>query len=136
MIKMDVFDNFLSTIVENDEELIYDASCPNGIPGCASPFFDYQHIPMRYFEPLYTVQTGASGGFFHEASWLNDGPSPVWFGATSDDEMMVLVMMYLTDTTGLISNTEEVIEALESITDYGKIMILPENIQFIHNFTE
>ncbi|MCB0683650.1 MAG: hypothetical protein KDC32_22530, partial [Saprospiraceae bacterium] len=28
-------------------ELLYDASCPQGIPGCVSPYFDYQHIPMR-----------------------------------------------------------------------------------------
>ena len=42
-----------------------------------------------------------SNGILHEAQWINQGPSPVNFGLTSDDEMMVLVMMYLTDTTGV-----------------------------------
>ena len=84
------------------DELIYDASCPNAVPGCASPFYDYQHIPTMYFDDaLYPLELTASEGFRHEARYINDGPSPVWFGPTSDDEMMVMIMMYVQDTTGL-----------------------------------
>ena len=71
---------------------LYDASCAQGLPGCPSPYFDYQHIPMRYFEPLHPVNW--SNGIIHEATWINDGPVPLGFGPTSDDEMMVLIAFY------------------------------------------
>ncbi len=73
-------------------ELIYDASCPLGIPGCPTQFFDYRHIPLRYWEPLLPLKW--SNGLIHEATWVNDGPAAVNFGPTSDDEMMVLIAFY------------------------------------------
>lgn len=73
-------------------EQIYDASCPQGIPGCPTPWYDYQHIPLRYWEPLLPVKWG--NGIIHEAQWVNDGPNSVNFGPTSDDEMMVLIAFY------------------------------------------
>ncbi len=88
-------------------ELIYDASCPQGIPGCISPFFDYRHIPMRYFEPLKPITINFLNGLIHEASWVNDGPASVNFGPTSNDEMMVLIVMFTTDTTGLVSGAPD-----------------------------
>ncbi|MEL7220542.1 MAG: T9SS type A sorting domain-containing protein [Bacteroidota bacterium] len=96
------------------EELIYDAACPQGEPGCFSPYFDYQHIPFRYFEPLEPIEMNFSNGLIHEASWVNDGPSPVWFGPTGDDEMMVLVMMFTLDSAGVVVvNTEEVVPQVD-----------------------
>lgn len=80
-------------------EILYDGACPQGIPGCISPFFDYQHIPPRYFDPIIPVDLNL--GIIHEASWVNDGPDPVWWGPTSQDEMMLFGMYFLTDTTGL-----------------------------------
>lgn len=73
-------------------ELIYDASCSMGIPGCPSPWYDYQHIPIRYWEPSLPVKW--VNGIIHEAQWVNEGPVSVNFGATSDDEMMVLISFY------------------------------------------
>ncbi|MBL7828042.1 MAG: T9SS type A sorting domain-containing protein [Saprospiraceae bacterium] len=73
-------------------DLIYDASCPQGIPGCPTPYYDYQHIPLRYWEPLLPIKW--SNGIIHEAKWINDGPASVNFGPTSDDEMMVLIAFY------------------------------------------
>lgn len=73
-------------------ELIYDASCPFGEPGCSAPWYDYQHIPLRYWNPLLPVKW--SDGIIHEAKWVNDGPAAVNFGPTSDDEMMVLIAFY------------------------------------------
>lgn len=74
-------------------ELIYDASCPLGVPGCPAPQYDYQHIPLHYWEPqLLPVKW--SNGIIHEATWVNDGPQSVQFGPTSDDEMMVLIVFY------------------------------------------
>ncbi len=80
-------------------EILYDGSCPDGIPDCASPFFDYQHIPTRAFPSLISVNL--TNGFLHEASYLNDGPNPVAWGPTSNDEMMLFGMMFVIDTSGL-----------------------------------
>ena len=103
-------------------ELIYDASCPRGIPGCPSPFFDYRHIPMLLFEPLLPITFNASNGIIHKASWINDGPAPVNFGPTSNDEMMVLVMMYTQDTVGLATNTLELFNPLDEISVFPNPM--------------
>lgn len=88
--------------------LIYDGACAEGVPGCISPLFDYQHIPIRYIEPLMPLTMDAANGIIHEASWVNNGPSPVYFGPTSDDEMMVLVLMYTLDTAGITTQAREV----------------------------
>jgi len=95
-------------VLGQEGEMIYDASCAQGIPGCVSPYFDYQHIPFRYFnDGFLPITMNFSNGLIHKATWLNDGPSSVNFGVTSDDEMMVLVIMYLDDITGLsVSNNE------------------------------
>jgi hypothetical protein len=97
-------------------ELIYDASCSlDGAPGCVAPFFDYQHIPIRYFDNLYALPMNP--GLIHSASYENNGPNNVWFGPTSDDEMMVMVMMYTSDTTGLDLST-----SLENIDDFKQVV--------------
>jgi type IX secretion system substrate protein len=119
-------------------ELIYDASCPGGIPGCVSPYFDYQHIPFRYIEPFMPLTFNFNNGIIHEATYINEGPGPVWFGPTSDDEMMVLVMMYTSDTTGVVfenpTAVEDLINPLEAVNVYPNPMnthttfLLPEGI--------
>jgi hypothetical protein len=86
-------------------ELIYDGACAGGLPGCVSPYFDYQHIPFRVFEPLQPINM--QNGFIHEASYRNEGPVPVGWGPTSDDEMMLVVISYIRDTTGIISSANE-----------------------------
>ncbi len=73
-------------------DFLYDAACGGGVTGCASPNYDYKHIPMRYFDPL--LKTNISTGVIHEASWKNDSGSPVYWGATSDDEMMVMIAFW------------------------------------------
>jgi Secretion system C-terminal sorting domain len=100
-------------------ELLYDAACPNGVPPCASPYFDYQHIPMRFFSPLIPVDLSA--GIIHQATWKNTGDKPLGFGVTSDDEMMVLVALYTTDTTGLSTPTQEIRE-LEGVSIFPNPM--------------
>ncbi len=102
--------------VEGD--LIYDASCAQGVPGCIAPFFDYQHIPMRYFDPLLPITISPSRGLIHEAQWINDGPSPVNFGPTSDDEMMVIILMYTEDTTGIVSDLREIDRPASHVTAF------------------
>ena len=96
-------------------DLIYDAACPQGVPGCISPLFDYQHIPMRYFQPLMPLTMNFSNGIIHEATWVNEGPSSVNFGPTSDDEMMVLILMYTDDTTGVATSIKEIYNPLDAV---------------------
>jgi hypothetical protein len=91
--------------------LIYDAGCPAGIPNCQTPTYDYQHIPMRYYAPFVSFNTNPA--VIHQATWKNYGPNPVFFGATSADEMMVMIAMYVTDTTGL--------SGITAITDVKEI---------------
>lgn len=101
---------------------IYDASCGQGIPGCVSPYFDYQHIPMRYFDELLPVRMSFIDGLIHKATWVNDGPSSLSFGPTSDDEMMVLVLMYVESLEGLTVATQEAQQTLEGVSVYPNPM--------------
>ncbi|MFK8103496.1 MAG: T9SS type A sorting domain-containing protein [Saprospiraceae bacterium] len=116
-------------------DLIYDAKCPEGVPGCPSPFFDYQHIPIRYFDPLFPANfNGSSAGVQHQAKWVNSGPSPVGFGFTSDDEMMILIIMYTNDTTGIAPTSLNEKNPLDAATISPNPMInysvieVPENL--------
>ena len=140
----------------NKGELIYDASCPQGTPGCAQPFFDYQHIPIRYFEPLYELPLNP--GFIHEAKWINNGPNPVNFGPTSQDEMMVLVMMYTESLDGVVTSLSEpkgfendlvkvypnpmydeaTVEVPESMSDVSFVLYntMGQEVQRIENITD
>lgn len=95
------------------QDLVYDASCPNGVPGCANPYFDYQHIPVRYFEPFLPVDFSSTSGLINEAYYLNNGPSAVCWGNTSEDEMQVLIAFYLDDTTGVTINPTTSIDDLD-----------------------
>jgi hypothetical protein len=111
-------------------ELIYDAACVGGNPGCVSPFFDYQHIPLRYMNPFLPITFNFNNGIMHEATYVNNGPGPVQFGLTSDDEMMVLVMMYVNDTTGVVFDQTTSIEDLVDPLDAIKVFPNPVTSEF------
>ncbi|HXH19286.1 MAG TPA: T9SS type A sorting domain-containing protein [Chitinophagales bacterium] len=61
-------------------------------------FYDYQHPPIRYFEPMLKVENG----LIFETAWNVTGPctSPlqplfcITFGMTTDDEMMLFTYLY------------------------------------------
>lgn len=108
-------------------DLIYDASCSMGIPGCPTPWYDYQHIPIRYWEPLLPIKWG--NGLIHEAKWINDGPAPVNFGPTSDDEMMVLIAFYTEHP--ITVGAEEPTETIQS----GQIRVTPNPSTGITHFS-
>jgi Secretion system C-terminal sorting domain len=92
-------------------DMLYDGACPNGVPACTSPTFDYQHIPIRYFTPLR--KTDIKQGIIHEAAWLNNGDKTVAFGPTSDDEMMVMVLMF---TLAPLATPTNEIKELEGVS--------------------
>ncbi len=98
--------------------VIYDAQCPEGVPGCASPFFDYRHIPLRYFLPQRPTLINSTAGFIHEATFINTGANTVYFGETSNDEMMVLVAMYTRDTVGVVQGTGSSSPILQNVKVY------------------
>ena len=79
---------------------VYDASTMDGDPNGVQIGYDYQHPPTRRWEYPF-LATPIDEGFIHEAVFNNTGPNDVMWGLTSDDEMMVFVLMYLDDTTGL-----------------------------------
>lgn len=119
-------------------DLIYDASCGMGIPGCPSPWYDYQHIPIRYWEPLLPVKW--SNGLIHEAKWVNEGPVPVNFGPTSDDEMMVLIAFYTEQPLTVGAAEPKQLEDTQTITvapnpvSGTAIFTLPDNVTSAHEF--
>lgn len=78
---------------------IYDASCPGGVPGCDNLVYEYERPPTRYFDPF--LETAPANGVIHKATYINNGPEPLTWDWTSDGEMMVFVMRYLFDTTGV-----------------------------------
>ncbi len=114
-------------------ELIYDASCALGVPGCASPYFDYRHIPMLYYEPFLPITFNTQNGIIHEATYENNGPSPVWFGPTSDDEMMVMILMYTEDTTGVVFENPNAVKDVYNPLD--EISVFPSPAQNEVTFT-
>lgn len=103
-------------------EMIYDGECPNGIPACNVPYFDYQHIPNRIFDELLPINF--SKGVIHEATYVNDGPNSVSWGPTSEDEMMLFAMMFVADTTGLGGN---VATTTHDYTDISNELIVAPN---------
>jgi len=78
---------------------IYDASCLGGIPGCNNTMYEYERPPTRYFNPF--LETIPADGVIHKATYVNNGPEPLTWDWTSNGEMMVFVMRFLFDTTGI-----------------------------------
>ena len=54
-------------------------------------YFEWDHPPVRYFEPLLKVENG----LIHEATYQNDGDRSVSFGFTTNDEMMIIYVQYV-----------------------------------------
>lgn len=111
------------------EELLYDASCPQGIPGCAAPFYDFSHIPVRYFSPLKEIGSTSEHGLLNAATYVNNSSAPVFWGNTSEDEMMALVLMYVTDTLGLSTSITGISNPLNDTKIYPNPMIKQSTIE-------
>ncbi len=61
---------------------------------CDMGFYDWSHPPVRYFEPMLNLPSGA--GLYHRATFNNTGSSTVSVGLTTDNEMMISVIQYTT----------------------------------------
>ena len=71
-----------------------------------------------------------SNGIFHEAQWVNDGSSTLYFGPTSDDEMMVIILMYVDDIEGLPTSVANIKPSLEGIRVFPNPMQTEAVFQF------
>jgi hypothetical protein len=94
------YDIYVTDLADNVIDHIYDASCfADGVPGCPTEFYDYQHPPTRVFEDYYRLTNLQK--IRHDAVYVNDGPEDVGWGFTSEDEMMLYFFFYVQDTAGL-----------------------------------
>lgn len=59
-------------------------------------FYDWEHPPNRYFEPDL-LQIPMASGFTFEAEYVNNGDDTLFWGNTTEDEMMLIFMQYTTE---------------------------------------
>lgn len=59
-------------------------------------YYDWEHPPTRKFDPLFEINP--RNGLIQEAVFNNDGPLPVTFGLTTNDEMMLYFIQYTLGT--------------------------------------
>jgi len=87
-------------------------------------YYNFSHPAIRQFEPLETFNP--RHGLIQQATFQNDGPSPVFFGLTTQDEMMVYYMQFtlgdLIDETGI-----------EDFQDQLKLNVFPNPSDGIFN---
>lgn len=55
-------------------------------------YYDWEHPPVELFSPLLTMDP--RNGLIQKATWNNNGPSNVFFGLTTNDEMMLYFVQY------------------------------------------
>lgn len=77
-------------------------------------YFDYEHPPIRTFDPLLPIDMGLGGGIVHEAKFINNEADTLGWGDTTDDEMMLLFVHFTTEAL-----TTDVEDAVETPTKLG-----------------
>lgn len=73
-------------------------------------YYDFSHPPIRQFEPQ--LEVNPRFGLIQKATYRNNGPNPVFFGLTTNDEMMVYYLQYTLG--GLIDDPAQIGETPES----------------------
>lgn len=86
-------------------------------------YYDWAHPAVREFDPLEPIVL--KDGLIHEAIFNNTGSNIVFFGLTSNDEMMLITVMY---TLGLPTGESENIAFVNNLNVYpnpssGKVHI-------------
>ncbi|MBK7527509.1 MAG: T9SS type A sorting domain-containing protein [Sphingobacteriales bacterium] len=93
------FDVWLRNADGTKNEHIFDATKYNGVPTCEEIGYDYQHPPTRSFAPFLPLNI--KNGIIHRAKYLNNSNKPVFWGPTSNDEMMITAIFYTLSTDGI-----------------------------------
>ena len=57
-------------------------------------FYDWEHPPVRLFDPLYEVNMGFFGGLKQVAKYVNNTADTLRWGDTTKDEMMLIFVQY------------------------------------------
>lgn len=58
-------------------------------------YYDWEHPPIRYFNPLLPVNMSLpQGGLIHEATYLNTTDDTLYWGNSALDEMMLFFIQY------------------------------------------
>ncbi|HIF14290.1 MAG TPA: T9SS type A sorting domain-containing protein [Bacteroidetes bacterium] len=115
---------------------IYDASNMDGDPSGVTIGFDYQHPPTRRWGYPF-LDVPINEGFIHEAVFNNTGSNSVYWGPTSNDEMMIMGLMYLEDTTGLANYSETSLDIeTDRISKNLNLYPNPNNGHFILDITK
>lgn len=77
-------------------------------------FYDWEHPPVRIFEPLYPVFMGLTGGIRHTAKYINNTGSTITWGDRTTDEMMLFFIQYTEEPLPVVSSGTGVLSPLES----------------------
>lgn len=93
------FDIYLRTIDGEKGEQIYEGFY-NTDYTFNQGYYDWEHSPNRYFEPEL-LHIPMSSGFTFEAEYVNYGPDTLYWGNTTEDEMMLIFMQYTTQPLNL-----------------------------------
>ncbi len=117
------FDVWLRNPDGSKGEHIFDGSKYNGIPTCEEIGYDFQHPPVRYFNPFLPVKI--SDGIIQRAKYVNNGPESVRWGETSNDEMMITGVFYTLSTSGITPNPASQCFADEITSTAGEIIANP-----------
>ena len=75
-------------------------------------FYDWEHPPNRYFEPEL-LHIPMANGFTFEAEYVNNGDDTLYWGNTTEDEMMLMFLQY---------TTEPINQSGTGIEDYGSVI--------------
>jgi len=71
-------------------------------------YYDWEHPPVRLFDPLLSMNP--RDGLIQTAKFNNNGPSSVFFGLTTNDEMMLYFVQYTLGTSIVGINENAAIE--------------------------
>ena len=120
------YDIYISDFQGNKGEQIYEGFYNNNYT-FNQGFYDYEHPPVKVFDPLLPIDMGLGGGLIHEAKYINNTNQTIDWGYTTDDEMM-LVFIHFT--------TEPLTTNLENITkEEAKFKVFPNPFQGATNIT-
>ncbi|QQS27388.1 MAG: T9SS type A sorting domain-containing protein [Sphingobacteriales bacterium] len=86
------YDLYVQTPQGNKGEKIFEGYMDYTYCNCDIGYYDWEHPPIRYYEPYYPVAAGT--GLVQEAKFNNTSDEWVTFGLTTNDEMMLIMVQY------------------------------------------
>ncbi len=70
-------------------------------------YYDWEHPPVRIFDPLFPINMGITGGLSHTAKYINNTGSTITWGDRTTDEMMLFFIQYTLQPLPAISGIGE-----------------------------